>query len=123
MTDYQLHPDLVDELNATKAELAGILADLRTLESKWNPGKTQTRLEYAEETVRTMQAERDEARRERGHAWTEIEQLKAALEWLVDEQNGPPLPTHAKNWRKAMREAARLLGRTESERYYSDEEE
>ena len=83
----------------------------------------QTRLEYAEETVRTMQAERDEARRERGHAWTEIEQLKAALEWLVDEQNGPPLPTHAKNWRKAMKEASRLLGRTESERYYSDEGE
>jgi len=48
---------------------------------------------------------------------------REALEWLVDEQNGPPLPTHAKNWRKAMREAARLLGRTESEQYYSDDME
>ena len=39
----------------------------------------QTRLEYAEFAIRTMQAERDEARRERGHAWTELETLKAEL--------------------------------------------
>ena len=71
-THYQLKPDLVDELNANRAEL---------------------------------------------------DEMREALEWLVDEQNGPPLPTHAKNWRKAMCEAARLLGRPERERYYSDEEE
>lgn len=71
-THYQLHPDLVDEVNALRIELA---------------------------------------------------EMRAALETLVDEQNGPPLARHADSWRKAMCEAARLLGRSESERYYSDEEE
>ena len=48
----------------------------------------------------------------------EIEQLRAALEELVDLQNGPPLHKYTTDWYKAMVEASKLLSRPESVAFY-----
>jgi hypothetical protein len=43
----------------------------------------------------------------------QVDELRDALEHLLDEQNGPPLAKYAADWHKAMMVANRVLGRTE----------
>jgi hypothetical protein len=40
----------------------------------------------------------------------EVERLREAMEYLVDEQNGPPLLGHEHSWRIAMEKARAALG-------------
>ncbi len=47
------------------------------------------------------------------------EQLRSALEGLVDQQNGPPLLRNDQAWYRAMTKAARLLERKQAELDYS----
>jgi hypothetical protein len=49
-----------------------------------------------------------------------IDELRDALEHLVDEQNGPPLAKYARQWTQAMIVASKVLGRTKSEQFYQE---
>ena len=40
-----------------------------------------------------------------------LEKTVDTLEWLVDLQNGPPLPSYEDDWNRAMERARRILGR------------
>jgi pyrroloquinoline quinone (PQQ) biosynthesis protein C len=52
-----------------------------------------------------------------------IDELRDALENLVDEQNGPPLPTHARRWHRAMEVACKALGRKAGEKHHREAQE
>jgi hypothetical protein len=52
-----------------------------------------------------------------------IDELRDALEHLMDEQYGPTLPANARHWHRAMEVACKALGRKAGEKHHREAQE